>query len=115
MLFQHGIYECQFNMIMLHDIVSGLNRRLRERSLTGDGYRIIKKQLLNDVRDATVLQITPAVVSCTVKLLENDVLRAMDALYAACALEWYADLFVTADRKQWNAAPNAGLVVEWVR
>ena len=38
----------------------------------------------------------------------------MDALHVACALEWKADLFVTSDRKQADAAVNAGLRAEYL-
>jgi hypothetical protein len=82
--------------------------------LTIADYRAVKKQLLNDVRDATILQITPSAVSRTVKLLEGNVLRAMDALHVACALEWQADLFLTSDKRQFAASTNAGLHSEYI-
>ena len=107
--FLESASELAFCVILVPEIVSGLNRRLRERALTIADYRAIKKQLLDDVRDATVLQITPSAVSRTVKLLEGSVLRAMDALHVACALEWQADLFLTSDKRQFAASTNAGL------
>jgi len=110
----HGASELALCVILVPEIVSGLNRRLRERTLTVRDYREAKRQLLDDVRDATVLQVTPAVVSRSVKLLERNVLRAMDALHVACALEWQADLFVTSDRRQLEAAMNTGLPAEYV-
>ena len=106
--------ELAFCVILVPEIVSGLNRRLRERVLTIADYRAVKKQLLDDVRDATVLQITPSIVSRSVKLLENNVLRAPDALHVACALEWQADRFVTSDRRQFAAAMNTGLRAEYI-
>lgn len=106
--------ELAFCVILVPELVSGLNRRLRERVLTIADYRAVKKQLLDDVRDATVLQITPSVVSRSVKLLESNVLRALDALHVACALEWQADLFVTSDRRQFTAARKSGLRAEYV-
>ncbi len=106
--------ELAFCVILVPEIVSGLNRRLRERVLTIAEYRAVKKQLLDDIRDATVLQITPSVVSRSVTLLENNVLRALDTLHVACALEWQADLFVTSDRMQLMAAMNTGLRTEYV-
>jgi len=66
------------------------------------------------LRDATVLQVTPSVISRSVKLLENNGLRAMDALHVACALEWQAELFATADRRQSLAAKNAGLQTKYI-
>jgi predicted nucleic acid-binding protein len=106
--------ELAFCVILVPEIVSGLNRRLRERVLTISDYRTVKKQLLDDVRDATVLQITPSVISRPVKLLESNVLRALDALRVACALEWHADLFVTSDRRQFAAAKNTVLRTEYI-
>ena len=106
--------ELAFCVILVPEIVSGLNRRLREQVLTIGDYRAVKKQLLDDVRDATVLQITPSVVSRSVKLLEGNVLHALDALHVACALEWQADLFVTSDKRQFKAAVNTELHSEFI-
>ena len=112
--FLENASELAFSVVLVPEIISGLNRRLRENILTLVGYRAVKKQLLDDVSDATVLQITPSVVSRSVKLLENNALRAMDSLHVACALEWRADLFITSDRKQFTAARNSGLRVEYI-
>jgi predicted nucleic acid-binding protein len=107
-LLQHAS-TLALSVILVPEIISGLNRRLREGSITDNDYRETKNQLLDDVRDATVIQLTPAVISHSVKLLENNVLRAMDALHVACALEWKADLFATSDRRQLDAAISSGL------
>jgi len=112
--FLENASELAFSVVLVPEIISGLNRRLRESVLTLVGYRAAKKQLLDDVSDATVLQITPSVVSRSVKLLENNALRAMDSLHVACALEWRADLFITSDRKQFAAARDSGLRVEYI-
>ena len=100
--------------ILVPEIISGLNRRQRENILSPREYRKVKKQLLEDVRDAVVLQITPAVISSSVKLLETNSLRAMDALHVACAMQWRAELFATADKRQLRAAKNAGLLTHYV-
>ena len=101
-------------VILVPEIVSGLNRRLREQVLSPRDYRKIKKQLMNDIHDTTILQVTPAIISRSVKLLETNILRAMDALHVASALEWQADLFATADYRQNKAAKNAGLLTEFI-
>ncbi len=101
-------------VILVPEIISGLNRRLREQILSPHYYRKAKKQLMDDVHDATVLQVTPSVISRSVKLLETNLLRAMDSLHVACALEWKAELFVTADKRQLMAARNAGLITEYI-
>ena len=100
--------------ILIPEVVSGLNRRRRENNLSDDDYRTVKTQLMEDVHDAIILQVTPSVISHSVKLLETNVLRAMDALHIACALEWQAELFVTAAKRQYEAAQNAGLRTEFI-
>ena len=109
-----GASELAMCVILLPELISGLNRRLREGALTDEAYRNAKKLLMDDVSDAMVLQLTPAVVSQAVKLIENNVLRAMDALHVACALEWNAELFVTSDRRQLDAAIKSGLQTEYL-
>lgn len=100
--------------IVVPEIISGLNRRRREHVLSSREYRTIKRRMLEDVRDAIVIQITPAVISCSVQLLEANNLRAMDALHVACALEWQAEIFVTSDKRQLFAAQKAGLMTEFI-
>ncbi len=106
--------ELALCIILVPEITSGLNRRKREGSLSQENYNLAKKQLLNDVRDATILQITPSVVLQSIKLLEANALMAMDALHIACALEWQADLFITSDKKQFKAAVNTSISSELV-
>jgi len=80
--------------------------------LSREGCHAIKRRLMADVRDAMILQLTPAVISRSVKLLASNVLRAMDALHVASAIEWKADIFMTADKRQRDAAASAGLLTE---
>jgi predicted nucleic acid-binding protein len=49
--------ELAFSVVLVPEVISALNRRLREHVLTYADYRAVKKQLLDDVSDATVLQI----------------------------------------------------------
>jgi len=97
------------SVICLPEIISALCRRHREASITERGYRAAKQALLDDVRDAEVINITPDVVKQATVALETNVLRAMDALHLGCALEWGAELFVSADERQVQAAENCGL------
>lgn len=96
------------------EIVSALNRRVREGVLPQAGYEQAKTQLAADVGDARLLQLTPDVVATAVSLLEQITLRALDALHVAGALVWQADLFVTADRRQFATAQQAGLNAQLV-
>jgi uncharacterized protein len=113
-LFLRRASDLALCIILVPEIISGLNRRLKENSLSKKDYRRAKSQLLEDVHDATLIQLTPSVIAHSVKLLENNVLRAMDALHVACALQWHADLFVTSDKRQLIAARNAGLSSEFI-
>jgi len=101
-------------IILVPEIISGLNRRLREKNISAYEYSRLKKQLMNDMYDATVLHLTPSVIAGAVMLLETNALRAMDALHVACALEWQAEVFATADKRQLQAATNAGLRTEFI-
>lgn len=98
-------------VLCLPEVVSALRRHRREGRIAQHGYRRAIEQLTADVRDAVTLQLTSAVIAAAVRLLEAGPLRASDALHAACAIEWQADLFVTGDRRQAAAAAQAGLMV----
>lgn len=97
------------SILCIPEILSALNRRVRERSLTRASYERAKRQLLEDLADAAVINLTPAVLATCAGVLEASPLRAMDALHVACAAEWEAGLFVSADKRQVAAARKAGL------
>lgn len=97
------------SVLCVPEIVSALNRRLREHLLTPAQYRQAKRRLLDDVRDADIIQLTPTVIGAAIRVLEDGPVRGMDALHIACALEWEAELFASADARQLKAARRAGL------
>lgn len=101
--------ELGLSVLCVPEVVSALNRCLRERRLTPGQYRQAKQRLLDDVRDADIIQLTPAVIGSAIQVLEASPVRAMDALHIACALEWGADVFVSADTRQLAAARRTGL------
>ena len=101
--------ELGLSVICVPEIISALNRRRRERSLTANQYTKAKKQLLDDVRDADIVHLAVPVVGSAIGVLEASPVRAMDALHIACAVEWGAHLFVSSDKKQLSAARRAGL------
>ncbi|HSO71121.1 MAG TPA: type II toxin-antitoxin system VapC family toxin [Thermodesulfobacteriota bacterium] len=97
------------SVICVPEIISALNRRLREKALSSQDYRKAKGSLAADLRDADVVNLLPAVIASCIVILESNPIRAMDALHVACALEWKAKLFVSSDKRQINAAKKAGL------
>lgn len=95
--------------ICVPEIISALNRRVREGSLSRSQYREAKSCLSAEVADATIVNIVPAVVADAIRVLEANAVRAMDALHIACALQWNAELFVSSDERQLSAARKAKL------
>lgn len=100
------------SVLCLSEIVSALSRRRRERKLSQQQYLKAKQALLEDLEDASVVNITEQVLARAVALLERWPLRSSDALHVASAAEWSTDLFVSADAKQCAAARGCGLQVE---
>ena len=70
---------------------------------------MVKSRLLEDVRDAEIINLTDDVIAYAMLVLEQNPIRAMDALHIAAAKAWKADLFVTADKEQARAARRMGL------
>ena len=103
--------ELALSVLCVPEIISALNRRLREKNLSRQDYLAAKSRLSADVADAVVIQLTSAVVARAIFILETNPLRAMDALHVACALEWGAELFVSSDERQLKAARKSGLAV----
>lgn len=101
------------SVICVPEIISALNRRVREKKLSHREYLQVKGRLSEDVADAIIINLTPEVILRATLLLETNTLRAMDALHIACALEWGAELFVSSDRQQIRAAKKWGLSVRY--
>lgn len=97
------------SVICVPEILSALNRRLRERFLSPREYRAAKRHLLADIQDAVIINLTPEVMASATRVLEKNPVRAMDALHVACAEAWGAEVFVSADVRQLAAARNTGL------
>jgi len=106
--------ELALSVICVPEIVSALNRRVREGTLTSQQYTMIKQHLSEDVRDAEIINLTPEVIATAVSLLEASPLRAMDALHVACAVVWRVTLFVSADKRQIVSAQQEGLNIALV-
>jgi len=94
------------------EVISALCRRRRERKLSPAQYLQAKRALFEDIADASLVNLTDAVVARAVELLERWTLRSADAVQVGSAAEWQADLFVSADTQQCAAARGYGLQVE---
>lgn len=98
-------------VICLPELISTLSRLLREKKLSKADYRKLKADAMTDLADIDICQLTQTVLASAVALLENNPIRAMDALHVACALAVEPDIFVSADHRQLAAARKAGLKI----
>ena len=106
--------EIGLSIICFPEIISALNGKLRSKLITKQTYLDLKSEILEDIEDADIINLTPSVLVKTTKLLEENILRSLDAIHLACALEWQAELFVSSDKRQVAAAIESGLNVEFI-
>ena len=102
------------SIICFPEIISTLNRKLRTEFITEEVYLDLKNDILEDIEDADIINLTPSVLKKTTELLEENILRSLDAIHIACALEWQSELFVSSDERQIAAAIKSGLNVEFI-
>lgn len=99
------------SIICIPEIISALARLNRESRITANQLKKGKEALLRDLSDAIICTLNSGVINQTIHVLENSSTRAMDAIHIACALEWQAEIFVSADHQQCLAAKKLGLLV----
>lgn len=99
------------SIICLPEMISTLNRLVREGKLTSDTYEHTRDLILREIEDVEICNLTPEAVARTIRCLENNQLRAMDGIHLGCALTTEPDLFVSSDRQQIEAARREGLEV----
>lgn len=98
----------------LTEIASAFHRQRHDGVLTeGDCDRIML-QVRRDFAEFEVLPLDKRVEAFAVAATRRARLRAMDALHIGTAMAAGIDLFVTADRRQADAASAAGLVTELI-
>jgi uncharacterized protein len=100
--------------IALPEIISAFCRLRREGIIDDAQYRLLKANLMADIEDAAVCDLAPKVLAHAIVSLENNVLRGMDAIHIGSAVALGAEVFVSGDQRQCDAASRAGLRVEKV-
>lgn len=98
----------------LTEVVSVLCRNVRERRLPKSQYLDIRATFLADMADLDIVLLTESVFGRSIHLLETSALAGADALHIASAIEWEAEIFVSSDARQLEAARRAGLSCEAV-
>ena len=103
--------EVGISLIAPPEILSALSRLSRQGSISASQYDLAKTAFFTDIEDMAICAVTVPVVHKAIDLIEGFPLRTLDALHIACALDWRAEVFVSADRRQLAAASESGLRV----
>ena len=103
------------SVICLPEVMSALNRKVREGNLSIENYQNLKEQIAEDIKDIQIINLVPEVIEGSVTLLENNMLRSLDALHLSCAIVWNSDIFISSDKRQIQAAENSGLQVQHIQ
>ena len=106
--------EIGLSGVALPEIISAFCRLNRKGKIDDVQYRRLKALLLADIEDAALCDLTPKVLAQAIATLETNALRAMDAIHIGSAVALGAEVFVSADQRQCDAAARAGLRVEIV-
>lgn len=96
------------------EIAAALNRQRHEGWVSATDYTRIMAVVNSDFADFTAVGLDARVESHALAAMEKAPLRAADALHIASAQAARVDLFVTADRRQAEAAQLAGLKTELI-
>jgi predicted nucleic acid-binding protein len=99
------------SVLVLPELISTLCRLVREGRLSSDDYQSIKSAVQADLADADLCDLSQDVFDQALRCLEGHPLRTLDALHVGSALVYQPDLFVSADRRQAEAAGHEGLAV----
>jgi len=99
------------SILVLPELISTLCRLVREGRLSSEDYQSLKSAVQADLADADLCDLSQDVFEQALRCLEGHPLRTLDALHVGSALAYQPDLFVSADRRQTEAAGHEGLAV----
>lgn len=99
------------SVLVVPELISTLCRLVREGRLSSEDYRSLKSAVQADLSDADLCDFSQDAFEQAIRCLELHPLRALDALHVGSALVYQPDLFVSADRRQSEAADREGLAV----
>ena len=114
-----GRHRLLSSAILPVEALAALGRRRDARDLSDADYAALVGRLRRDREHWELVDATRTVLGRAEQLAGGQALRALDALHVASALEFEGstDLripFITADRRQREAARRAGLNVVWI-
>ena len=96
------------------EIASALNRQRHDGLVSAEDYARIMTIVHDDFADFTRVALDDRVEANAAQAMEGTLLSAADALHIAAACVARVDLFVTADRRQAQAAESLGLKTELI-
>jgi predicted nucleic acid-binding protein len=99
------------SVLVVPELISTLCRLVREGRLSSEEYQSLKSAVKADLSDADLCDLSQDAFRQALRCLEGHSLRALDALHVGSALVYQPDLFVSADRRQAEAADREGLAV----
>lgn len=99
------------SILVLPELISTLCRLVREGRLTAEDYRSLKTAAQVDLSDADLCDVSQEIFEQAIRCLETHPLRTLDAIHVGSALIYQPDLFVSADRRQTEAAGREGISV----
>lgn len=107
-----GADEIILSSLCLPETISAFNRLLREKKITAKVYKKLKKDLILDMDEATVIDMDYSVLKTAITCLEKAALRTLDAIQLASALDSGPVTFVSGDKRQCLAAKALQLKVK---
>lgn len=96
------------------EVASALTRQWREGLFSDDEYARVLAVINSDFDELTVMPLSTQVERNAIAALRLAPLRGMDAVHIGTAQAARVDLFVTADKRQADAAKAAGLTTELI-
>jgi predicted nucleic acid-binding protein len=96
------------------EIASALNRQRLDGLVSADDYARIMRIVHDDFAEFTLVALDGRVEAHAAQAMESSWLHATDALHIGSARAARVDLFVTADRRQAQAAESLGLKTELI-
>jgi predicted nucleic acid-binding protein len=103
--------ELALSVIAIPELIAAFCRLRRENKLSAQQYRQIKEEMLADIVDAMIIDTTPQVLHHATIALERHTLRGMDSIHIGAAIVCGAEVFITADIRQREAARAMGIAV----
>ena len=98
----------------LTEIASAFHRQRHDGLLSDEDYDEMMRQVQRDFAEFEIVALDKRVEAFAIAAMRRARLRAMDALHVGTAMASGIDLFVTADRRQAQAASAVGLATEWI-